>query len=36
MGAVYRAQDANIERAITLNFLPHHLTSGEADQARFL
>ncbi len=36
MGVVYKAQDLTLNRVAALKFLPHHLTTNEAEQARFL
>ncbi|MCX6143686.1 MAG: protein kinase [Ignavibacteriales bacterium] len=36
MGVVYKAHDLKLDRIVALKFLPHHLTSNEAEQARFL
>ncbi len=36
MGVVYKAQDLKLDRIVALKFLPHHLTTNEAEQARFL
>jgi TolB-like protein/Flp pilus assembly protein TadD/tRNA A-37 threonylcarbamoyl transferase component Bud32 len=36
MGVVYKAEDLKLRRIVALKFLPQHLTSTEAEQARFL
>jgi serine/threonine-protein kinase len=36
MGVVYKAEDLTLKRTVALKFLPQHLTSTEAEQARFL
>lgn len=36
MGVVYKAEDLKLKRIVALKFLPQHLTSTEAEQARFL
>ena len=36
MGVVFKAHDTELDRAVALKFLPHHITVNEAEQARFL
>ena len=36
MGVVYKAHDTKLDRFAAIKVLPHHLTSNEAEQARFL
>ncbi|MBI3005653.1 MAG: protein kinase [Ignavibacteriales bacterium] len=36
MGVAYKAQDTKLDRFVALKFLPHHLTTNDAEKARFL
>ncbi|HEY6191189.1 MAG TPA: protein kinase [Bacteroidota bacterium] len=36
MGVVFKAEDTKLDRFVALKFLPEHLTSHEAERARFL
>jgi serine/threonine protein kinase len=36
MGFVHKSEDCKLDRLVALKFLPHHLTTSETDQARFL
>ncbi len=36
MGVVYKAQDLKLDRTVAIKFLPSHLSSSEANKARFM
>ena len=36
MGIVYKAQDTNLDRFVTLKFLPPHLGQAEDEKKRFI
>ena len=35
MGMVYKAQDLKLDRTVAIKFFPSHLSSSEANKARF-